>query len=110
MQRMARRISLTLVAACAVTALAAPLAAASKEPPAGQEYNLELPGSGAGSQTTAGSSNADTGSSDSGGFPIIAVVLIAGAGIAAGFAAWRLRKPGGPRGPDDAPPPQGGGD
>ncbi len=107
MKKMARRTSLTLLALCATAALvAAAPAAASDEPPAGQEYNLDLPGAGGGSQTPA-DSNGTSGSSDSGGFPVIAVVLIAGAGVVAGFAAWRLRKPA--NGDDTPDAPSGGG-
>ncbi len=94
MKTMARRTTgLLLALVCALAIGAAPALAAADDPPAGQEYNLDLPGSGNGSQTE--TSPTDSDSSDS-GFPVVVVVLVAGAGLAAGVAAWRMRKPGGP--------------
>ena len=95
MKTMARRTNALLLAlVCALAIGAAPALAAADDPPAGQEYNLDLPGSGNGSPTE--TSPADADSSNSGGFPVIVVVLVAGAGLAAGVAAWRMRKPSGP--------------
>jgi hypothetical protein len=97
MTKIAKRTSLALVAICALTALAAPTLAIA-EGGAQDEYNLDLPGSGANEGTPASSASDVSDSSDSGGFPVIVVILVAGAGVAAGIAAWRLRKP---RQPDD---------
>lgn len=78
---------------CALALCAAPALAAEDDPPAGQEYNLDLPGGGDAPAQQTDASDAD---SDSGGFPVVVVILVAGAGIAAGIAAWRMRKPGDP--------------
>jgi hypothetical protein len=95
--KIAKRTSLTLVVLCVLTAVAAP-ALAVAQGGAQDEYNLDLPGSGANEGTPASSASDVSDSSDSGGFPVIVVILVAGAGVAAGIAAWRLRKP---REPDE---------
>jgi hypothetical protein len=92
MTKIAKRTSLALVAICALTALAAPTLAVAQGG-AEDEYNLDLPGSGANEGTPTTSAGDVSDSSDSGGFPVIVVILVAGAGVAAGIAAWRLRKP-----------------
>lgn len=91
MTRFTRRVSLLALACGVVAAFAVAPAAAQDQTGAEQEYNLDLPGSGANEDTPpASSTGSDT--SDSGGFPVIAVVIIGGAGLAAGFAVWRLRR------------------
>lgn len=91
---MARRtITLLLALACALALCATPALAAQDDPPAGQEYNLDLPG---GDNAPAQQTDASDADSGSGGFPVVVVVLVAGAGLAAGIAAWRMRKPNDP--------------
>ncbi len=98
MNKMAKWISLVLVASCAIAAIAPAIAGA--QTGAEQEYNLDLPGSGANSETPDSNGSAVPDSSDSGGFPVLIVILVAAAAVAAGVAAWRLRKPGDPSEPD----------
>jgi hypothetical protein len=99
------RMSLLTLACALIAALAGAPAAAQDQTGAEQEYNLDLPGSGANADTPPASS-AGSEDSDSGGFPVLAVAIVGGAGVAAGFAVWRLRHhdepeaPGGDPGPD----------
>jgi hypothetical protein len=83
----------TWLAALALTCLLAVMLAPAGAPAqsgADQEYNLDLPGSGANQDTPpASASDTDT---DTGGFPVVVVLLIGGAAVLAGFAGWRLRK------------------
>jgi hypothetical protein len=99
MIKMAKWLSLTMVAICALAPAIVPSTAFGQG--AEDEYNLELPGSGANSDTPSGSGASNVSdSSDSGGLPVIVIVLVVGAGVAVGVAVWRLRKPG----PPDEPP------
>ncbi len=97
-----KRVALAMAIVCLLAAAptVAPVAAQGQTG-AEEEYNLDLPGSGANSDTPAGGSTGSSDDSDS-GFPVIVVILIAGAGVAAGIAAWRMRKSDEPDGP--APP------
>jgi hypothetical protein len=98
MKKMAKWISLLLVASCVLAATAPAITSAQSG--AEDEYRLDLPGSGANSDTPDSSGSAVPDSSDSGGFPVLIVILVAAAAVAAGIAAWRLRKPGDPSKPD----------
>lgn len=97
MNKMAKWISLVLVASCAMVAIAPATAGAQG---AEDEYNLDLPGSGSNADTPDSNGSSVPDSSDSGGFPVLIVILVAVAGVGAGVAAWRLRRPGGPSEPD----------
>jgi hypothetical protein len=104
---MAKRMSLAAALICLLAALGGSATALAQsgdgdKPSAAEEYDLDLPGSGANEDTP---SSSDTSGSDDGGFPVIVVILVAGAAIAAGFAAWRMRKP---HEPDDPGPPAQG--
>ena len=88
MNRISRTIAVLAVTLCAMSVAGALLPAVAGAQGAADEYNLDVPGKGG--QTTTPTHTSD---SDSGGFPVIIVVLIVVAGAAAGFAAWRLRKP-----------------
>jgi hypothetical protein len=91
MTKMAKRTSLAIVLVCMLgVAFAAPVGAQGQTG-AEEEYNLDLPGSGANSETPTSGTTGDSEDSDS-GFPVIVVILIAGAGVAAGIAAWRMRR------------------
>jgi hypothetical protein len=104
MTTIAKRMSLAVAMLCLLAALAGPglAVAQNNDGPAGaEEYDLDLPGSGANEDTPA--SSGDTSGSDDSGFPVIVVVLVAGAAVAAGFAAWRMRKPHEPDEPSGPP-------
>jgi hypothetical protein len=88
MRTLARRAWLPAIVLACLVAMALAPAGASAQSGAEQEYNLDLPGSGA-NQDTPQSSASDT---DEGGFPVGIVVLVAGAALLAGFAGWRLSK------------------
>jgi hypothetical protein len=98
MRRTARGTWLAALAVgCLLAVMLAPTAALAQSG-ADQEYNLDLPGSGANQDTPpASASDTDT---DSGGFPVVVVLLVGGAAVLAGFAGWRLRRGDGPDKPE----------
>ncbi|MDX6582667.1 MAG: hypothetical protein QOI10_1851 [Solirubrobacterales bacterium] len=91
MNKMARWTSLILVALCALAPAAiAPVSAIAQG--AENEYDLDLPGSGGNSSTPNNTTGVnDVADSDSGGFPVIVLVLAVAAGVVVGLALWRLR-------------------
>jgi hypothetical protein len=90
MKKIARCTTLALIALCALAPLAvAPTAALAQG--AENEYDLDLPNSGADSSTPAADPGTTSSDSDSGGFPVIVVVLAVAAGAAVGVALWRMR-------------------
>jgi hypothetical protein len=89
MNKMAKWTALLLVALCAL-AVPAVMAPAAFAQGAEEEYNLDLPGSGGDQTTPATNTSADTSDSDDGGFPVLAIILFAAAGVAVGLALWRL--------------------
>jgi hypothetical protein len=93
MTKTARLMALMLVASCALASAAIAPAVAGAQPGSEDEYSLDLPGSGADENTPAAGPTSSDDSSGSGGFPTLVVILVVAAGVAAGIAAWRLRKP-----------------
>ena len=92
MTKMAKWTALILVGLCAAAFVTAIVPAAATAQGAEEEYDLDLPGSGGDETTPATNAPVDTSNSeDDGGFPVLAIVLFAVAGVGVGIALWRLR-------------------
>lgn len=101
MRATVRPMVLAAVALCALVALPS---SAPARTGAEDEYDLQLPASGADQNTPdsdPGDAATDTGS---GGVPVLVIALLAGAGLAVGAAVYRMRARGSGEGPGGQPP------